>query len=505
MTGRAEKRKTNPEDPTTSKRVQLEMIIQNEKVQLTPKDLAEFRAKYPNQYQQWDFLDKTIYADLIKAQKLANDVDYEQAKTKYRECLINLLLLQSILSEKPFNSPKNLAIVGGLINIVAGRKNSLEMLAGLDNKNSLATKLTLSTANILKTIESDYINTLKAMDDALDKIDKQELGDFDNLAKPTKKPTFLGPNASKIIQKLGAIVIESEEIKIHLDDIYGNSKLKEQFKSFQRTTIGVSPILLFGPPGSGKNTIINALAHYLNKGVVIIPVSSILGSFQGESEKNIKSALDLVSLVYDRAIVVLDEIETLASDRSQASNLASRDTIVQTFLSLLDDLKLNQREALKSLMFTTNYLGKLDNAFKRRVQPILVDYPTREEVVSIFFEILTQYNIYDLNIYNQLDFQQYLTTPVGRFAPSTLVSVVEVAFSKATSNRVTCNTNGYNARLSEPVENVCIYSDTGNLDIKEVPPGPIYPPAISVYKVLEILKDTRPTISETAYLEYIGQ
>jgi hypothetical protein len=91
--------------------------------------------------------------------------------------------------------------------------------------------------------------------------------------------------------------------------------------------------LLHGPPGSGKSTLCRALAQKLSirlgdtfpkATLVEINANAMLSKYFGESGKLIESTFDKVqSLARDRAkfvVVVIDEVETIASSRQRVSS-----------------------------------------------------------------------------------------------------------------------------------------------------------------------------------------
>lgn len=91
--------------------------------------------------------------------------------------------------------------------------------------------------------------------------------------------------------------------------------------------------LLHGPPGSGKSTLCRALAQKLSirlgdtfpkATLVEINANAMLSKYFGESGKLIESTFDKVqSLARDHTklvVVVIDEVETIASSRQRVSN-----------------------------------------------------------------------------------------------------------------------------------------------------------------------------------------
>ena len=77
-------------------------------------------------------------------------------------------------------------------------------------------------------------------------------------------------------------------------------------------------ILLFGPPGTGKTEFVKYLGKILDRKVVVVKGSDILGCYVGETEQNIAKAFRRAEA--ERAILFFDEVDGLLQDRSGASH-----------------------------------------------------------------------------------------------------------------------------------------------------------------------------------------
>ena len=107
---------------------------------------------------------------------------------------------------------------------------------------------------------------------------------------------------------------------------------------FQR--LGITPprgILLYGPPGCGKTLIAKALANEVGATFISINGPEIVGKYYGESEERLRM---IFKEAREKApsIIFIDEIESIAPKRSEASSEAER-RIVAQLLTLLDGLK----------------------------------------------------------------------------------------------------------------------------------------------------------------------
>ena len=115
-------------------------------------------------------------------------------------------------------------------------------------------------------------------------------------------------------------------------------------------------ILLFGPPGTGKTEFVKYLGKELDRRVVVVKGSDILGKYVGESEKNIAAAFSRAEA--EHAILFFDEVDGLLSDRANA-----RQSWEVTQVNEL----LQQMENFDGIMVAaTNFSKNLDPATMRR-------------------------------------------------------------------------------------------------------------------------------------------
>lgn len=121
----------------------------------------------------------------------------------------------------------------------------------------------------------------------------------------------------QIIRKSG--ILELIRSKDKIDDIGGLENLKEWleqkaqiYKNFDRAIrFGVSVpkgVLIFGMPGCGKSMCAKATADLFKLPLVRLDVGRILGKYVGESEHNMRRALDLAEAI-SPCVLWVDEIE----------------------------------------------------------------------------------------------------------------------------------------------------------------------------------------------------
>jgi len=115
-------------------------------------------------------------------------------------------------------------------------------------------------------------------------------------------------------------------------------------------------LLMYGPPGTGKTEFVKHLGKELDRKVIVVKGSDILGKYVGESEQNIARAFRAAEA--EHAILFFDEIDGLVQSRENAH--ASWE------VSQVNEL-LQQMENFDGVMIAaTNFCANLDPAIMRR-------------------------------------------------------------------------------------------------------------------------------------------
>jgi hypothetical protein len=134
-----------------------------------------------------------------------------------------------------------------------------------------------------------------------------------------------------------------------------------------------------GPPGTGKTLAAHAIAHGLNRSILIASYAEIESKFHGEGPKNIKAIFHAAER--DHAILFIDEADSLLSKRltevTQGSEQAINSMRSQLFICL--------QEFRGVVIFATNLVENYDRAFETRVRYLhfpLPDEQCRREIWS---------------------------------------------------------------------------------------------------------------------------
>ncbi len=115
-------------------------------------------------------------------------------------------------------------------------------------------------------------------------------------------------------------------------------------------------VCFYGPPGTGKTGLGRWLARRMGMPLIVKQASELLSRYSGDTEKNI--AKSFLQAKNDRAVLMIDEIDSFLSDRTKVR--ASWEVIqINEFLT--------QMEQFEGIFFaTTNLMEGIDPAALRR-------------------------------------------------------------------------------------------------------------------------------------------
>jgi len=127
--------------------------------------------------------------------------------------------------------------------------------------------------------------------------------------------------------------------------------------------LGVQPpkgLLLYGPPGTGKTLLARAVANETNAHFITLSGPEIMSKFYGQSEENLRNVFKEAQ-ENAPSIVFIDEIDSIASKRSETQGEVERRVVAQ-LLALMDGLDARGNVVV---IGATNRPNSIDEALRR--------------------------------------------------------------------------------------------------------------------------------------------
>lgn len=144
---------------------------------------------------------------------------------------------------------------------------------------------------------------------------------------------------------------------------------------------GINKFLFQGAPGTGKTESAKQVARILGRELYAVDFSAVIDSKLGQTQKNISALFkELNSLHFpERAIILFDEIDAIALDRTNSNDLREMGRATSSILREFD--RLDERIVL---IATTNLFQFFDTALTRRFD-FIIDFNryTQEDLLEI--------------------------------------------------------------------------------------------------------------------------
>ena len=152
---------------------------------------------------------------------------------------------------------------------------------------------------------------------------------------------------------------------------------------------GINKFLFQGAPGTGKTEAVKQLARVLNREIYMVDFAAVIDSKLGQTQKNITSLFrEINGFVHpEKVIVLFDEIDAIALDRTNANDLREMGRATSSMLKGLDYM--DERVVMVA---TTNLYEYFDKALVRRFDSI-IDFNryTQEDLMAIAEEFLNKF------------------------------------------------------------------------------------------------------------------
>jgi len=192
-------------------------------------------------------------------------------------------------------------------------------------------------------------------------------------------------------------LLDPQECEIPLEDIHlsaaNKAALSQLLKEFQHVSLLSSydllidnNIYLFGHTGCGKTTTARAIAHALNKKILIVDLSQVVSSKLGETAKNMADVFR--KAMREKAVLFLDEFDAIGRMRQfEDKDTGEMKRLVNSIIQLIDEIP---QDTL--LIAATNHSEVVDTAILRRFQlKLRFDPPTKNELDTYYDSILARF------------------------------------------------------------------------------------------------------------------
>ncbi len=151
-------------------------------------------------------------------------------------------------------------------------------------------------------------------------------------------------------------------------------------------------ILLYGPPGCGKNKLAEFICQKIKLPLVTVRLDGMISSYLGSTSKNIRAIFEYAQAV--PCILFLDEFDAIAKVRDDNNELGELKRVVNSLLQNIDNLKNGS-----VIIAATNHEHLLDPAVWRRFGfKISIDKPDFEARKALFELFLENHSVSDKNI-----------------------------------------------------------------------------------------------------------
>lgn len=181
----------------------------------------------------------------------------------------------------------------------------------------------------------------------------------------------LPPEADSSIPVVG----EEEKPDVTYSDIGGLDVQKQEIKETVELpilqfelykAIGIEPprgVLLYGPPGTGKTMLVKAVAHHTKSTFIRVNGSEFIQKYLGEGPRMVR---DVFRLAREKApsIVFIDEVDSIATKRFDASTSADRE-VQRVLIELLNQMDGFDQNSNVKVIMATNRPDTIDPALLR--------------------------------------------------------------------------------------------------------------------------------------------
>ncbi|KCZ76290.1 hypothetical protein H311_02181 [Anncaliia algerae PRA109] len=225
----------------------------------------------------------------------------------------------------------------------------------------------------------------------------------------------LPPEADSTIPVLG----EEERPTVTYADIGGLDVQKQEIRETVELPliqhelykqIGIEPprgVLLYGPPGTGKTMLVKAVANHTNATFIKVNGSEFVQKYLGEGPRMVR---DVFRMAREKApsIVFIDEVDSIATKRYDASTSADRE-VQRVLLELLNQMDGFDQHSNVKVIMATNRADTIDAALLRPGRlDRKIEFPLPDKRQKrLVFNAITQ----KMSLDKEIDLESFVNRP----------------------------------------------------------------------------------------------
>lgn len=138
-------------------------------------------------------------------------------------------------------------------------------------------------------------------------------------------------------------------------------------------------VLLVGPPGNGKTSLVEVIASELSLPLLAVRYDAIVDSYLGETSSRIRMLIDFAART--PCVLFFDEFDAIGKERSDTQETGEIKRVVSSLLMQMDRLPSHAIVAC-----ATNHPEMLDRAVWRRFQVRLEVFPPSKKELKVWYE-----------------------------------------------------------------------------------------------------------------------
>jgi len=243
---------------------------------------------------------------------------------------------------------------------------------------------------------ADVRSTAEAI--AADERAKKHTGVADRIARAlntTPQVNENGKTQPALRVRDGSGGIQRREPRRSMNDLYLDEVVRgacdelaeEQRRADVLRAHGMEPrsrVLLAGPPGNGKTSLVEALAYELALPLFTVRYDAVVTSYLGETAQRLRRLFDFVRT--EPCVLFFDEFDAIGKERGDIHETGEIKRVVTTLLLQIDDLP-----SYCMLVCATNHPELLDRATWRRFDlQLTLDRPSSKQMISYFSDQLKE-------------------------------------------------------------------------------------------------------------------